>query len=267
MVDNVGEVQINDEVQQVSSEEEVSGSEKRKIELRSFVWKHFSKLPGGLRAKCHYCRKSYAAHSNSGTSGLSTHLDRCKVRKKMKAENDAKQQTLVCKKGKGPKGKDDGTAKVIHIGFNREACRMALVKMIIKDELPFRFVEAEGFLEFMETCCPKFEVPSRRTITRDILELYQNEKGLLKSILSANKQRVCITTDTWTSIQMSNFMVVTAHFIDEEWVLHKRILTFTPISNHKGDGIGKLIKNCLIDWGIEKLFTITVDNASANTLQ
>ena len=36
---------------------------------------------------------------------------------------------------------------------------MALVKMIIKDELPFIFVEAEGFLEFMETCCPKFEVP------------------------------------------------------------------------------------------------------------
>ncbi|KAH9707600.1 BED-type domain-containing protein [Citrus sinensis] len=181
----------------------------------------------------------------------------------MKAANDAKQQTLVCKKGKG---KDDGTAKVIYIGFNREACRMTLVKMIIKDELPFRFVKAEGFLEFMETCCPKFEVPSRRTITRNILELYQNEKGLLKSILSANKQRVCITTDTWTSIQMSNFMVVTTHFIDEEWVLHKRILTFTPISNHKGDGIGKLIENCLIDWRIEKLFTITVDNASANTL-
>ena len=73
---------------------------------------------------------------------------------------------------------------------------MALVKMIIKDELPFRFVEAEGFLEFMETCCPKFEVPSRRTIIRNILELYQNKKGLVKSVLSANKQSVCITTDT-----------------------------------------------------------------------
>ena len=48
--------------------------------------------------------------------------------------------------------------------------------------------------------------------------------------------------------------------------LDKRILTFTPISNHKGDGIGKLIENCLIDWRIKKLFTITVDNASANTL-
>ena len=61
-------------------------------------------------------------------------------------------------------------------------------------------------------------------------------------------------------------MVFTAHFIDEEWVLHKRILTFTPISNQKGDDIRKLIENYLIDTGIEKFFTITVDNASANTL-
>ena len=44
-----------------------------------------------------------------------------------------------------------------------------------------------------------------------------------------------------------NFIVVMAHFIDEEWFLHKRVFTFTPISNHKGDGIGKLIENCLID--------------------
>ena len=55
------------------------------------MWKHFLKLSRAHRAKWHYCCKSYTAHSNSGTSGLSTHLDRCKVRKKMKAENDAKQ--------------------------------------------------------------------------------------------------------------------------------------------------------------------------------
>ena len=46
-------------------------------------------------------------------------------------------------------------------------------------------------------------------------------------------------------------MVITAHFFDVEWVLHKRILSFTPIANHKGDDIGKLIETCLIDCGIE----------------
>lgn len=47
------------------------------------------------------------------------------MRKKLKAANDAKQHTLVRKKGKG---KNDSTAKVIHVLFNREACRMTLLK-------------------------------------------------------------------------------------------------------------------------------------------
>ncbi|KAK0585151.1 hypothetical protein LWI29_023987 [Acer saccharum] len=36
------------------------------------------------------------------------------------------------------------------------------------------------------------------------------------------------------------------------------------IPDHKGETIGKIIESCLLDWGIEKVLTITVDNASAN---
>ena len=100
--------------------------------------------------------------------------------------------------------------------------------MIIKDELPFKFIETEGFLEFMATCCPKFDVPLQKTITRDILQLYENEKKMLKNMFTPNHQRVCITTDTWTSIQMCNCMVITTHFIDKKWELHKRILSLYP---------------------------------------
>ena len=38
--------------------------------------------------------------------------------------------------------------------------------MSIKDELPISFVEGEGFLE----------LPSQKTIIRDVLQLYENEK-------------------------------------------------------------------------------------------
>ncbi|KAG8473160.1 hypothetical protein CXB51_035123 [Gossypium anomalum] len=34
--------------------------------------------------------------------------------------------------------------------------------------------------------------------------------------------------------------------------------------NHKGESIGMVIEKCLMNWGIDKLFTITVDNASSN---
>nr|XP_048336254.1 zinc finger BED domain-containing protein RICESLEEPER 2-like [Ziziphus jujuba var. spinosa] len=59
-------------------------------------------------------------------------------------------------------------------------------------------------------------------------------------------------------------MTLTAHFIDDDWKLHKRILNFCIVQNHKGETIGKVIENCLIEWGIERVFTITVDNASSN---
>jgi hypothetical protein len=36
------------------------------------------------------------------------------------------------------------------------------------------------------------------------------------------------------------------------------------IPNHKGDTIGRMIKDCLLKRGISKIFTITVDNASSN---
>ena len=68
----------------------------------------------------------------------------------------------------------------------------------------------------------------------------------------------------WTSVQNINYMVITAHFIDDDWNLHKRILNFCQIANHKRDTIGRAIENCLEGWGIDRLFAITVDNANSN---
>ncbi|KAK9901918.1 hypothetical protein M0R45_001852 [Rubus argutus] len=59
-------------------------------------------------------------------------------------------------------------------------------------------------------------------------------------------------------------MVLAAHFIDSNWNLHKRILNFCVIANHRGNTIGKLIETCLNEWRIFKVLTITVDNASSN---
>jgi hypothetical protein len=37
------------------------------------------------------------------------------------------------------------------------------------------------------------------------------------------------------------------------------------VKGHRGEDIGKYLQNCLVAWGIEKGFTITVDNTSANS--
>jgi len=111
---------------------------------------------------------------------------------------------------------------------------------------------------------PRFDVPSHLTIWRDYLKIYVYEKEKLKKAL--NDQRLCLTTNTLTSIQNINYMCLTAYWIDEGWNLNKRILNFYQVSNHKGETISQTIKSCLLEWGIHNILTITVDNASSNNL-
>ncbi|KAI5317193.1 hypothetical protein L3X38_036900 [Prunus dulcis] len=59
-------------------------------------------------------------------------------------------------------------------------------------------------------------------------------------------------------------MVVKPHFMDIDWKLHKRIINFKKITSHKVIDIGKTLCACLNAWGIVKVLSITVDNASAN---
>jgi hypothetical protein len=44
----------------------------------------------------------------------------------------------------------------------------------------------------------------------------------------------------------------------------KKILGFVLVDGHKGEDIGKSLDKLLIEWGIEKMCTITIDNAYLN---
>lgn len=61
-------------------------------------------------------------------------------------------------------------------------------------------------------------------------------------------------------------MCLTAHFIDDNWKLKKRIINFQQVEDHKGETLGRKIESCLIEWNIDSIFTLTVDNASSNNL-
>ena len=61
-------------------------------------------------------------------------------------------------------------------------------------------------------------------------------------------------------------MVITVYYIDALWRLKKLIIGFKHITDHKGQTIATVLLDCLAEWGIEKVFCITVDattNSSA----
>ncbi|KAG7582739.1 HAT C-terminal dimerization domain [Arabidopsis suecica] len=200
---------------------------KRKLPPRSPAWNVFTRLEKDEnRCSCNYCGKIYSCNpATCGTSNMNTHMKKCKAYLDH-VESDS--QNVLVSSG----GRTSGAGMIKP--FDQNVCRQATVKMIIIDELPFSFVENDGFKHFCEMAVPWFTIPSRRTITRDAVGLYRAEKTALKTILSRNRQAM------------------------------SRIISFSPIPDHKGETIANQFLRSLDDWGIEKVFSITLDNASAN---
>jgi hypothetical protein len=75
---------------------------------------------------------------------------------------------------------------------------------------------------------------------------------------------VCLTNDIWIFVQNINCMCITTHWIHSDWNLHKKVLNFYQVSNHKCETIGKILESCLSDWGIDIILTIILNNESPN---
>lgn len=248
----------------IAQSQTVESKIKKERKKRSRAWDHFTPKTdsdGNAKGVCNYCKAEYFADTKEhGTTSMLGHISRCK---KMPYNIDTKQAKLAFQPVIGG---NKGDVAIVPWKFDQEECRKALCRMIIIDELPFRFVEKEGFKQFMKVAQPCFRIPSRTTVTRDCFDLFDEEKHKLMNLFKETQQRVCLTTDTWTSVQRINYMVITAHWIDTKWTLHKRIINFCPISSHRGEDLAKAIGKCLHEWGLHRIFTVTVDNASSNNV-
>ncbi|XP_010462855.1 PREDICTED: zinc finger BED domain-containing protein RICESLEEPER 2-like [Camelina sativa] len=222
----------------------------RQITPRSGVWVHFTRLPNNRNiCTCHYCKREYKCPSKSGTKNLWNHLEVCKEHKAWLEGKDPKLSQQVINK--------DGNlqnAKVREIVF-REASN----EMLVIGELPLSFIECMAWRHF----CSKmnlYKPHSRRTATRDIVEMFIQRKSTMRKWFIANKQRVSLTIDIWVSdvtdnvnypsfysqMARASYMVITTHYIDQYWRLKKLIIGFKYVTDHKRK-------------------TISVDNATANT--
>ncbi|CAN1294021.1 Zinc finger BED domain-containing protein RICESLEEPER 2 [Linum perenne] len=187
---------------------------------------------GEKKAECTICKKVLVADpKKNGTSSCTYHAIACQRKLKAKFsidQNEGQQATL---------------------SFQPSSSRVSYDKpWVFNQRLPFHFVEHDGFRRFMIIYCPKFRIPCRKTIRSE----------------DFCASRVSITIDTWTSVQNLNYMCITTHYVGKDWKLHKKIINFTKITSHKGDDIGAKLAECLEEWGLKNVFTVTVDNASTN---
>ncbi|KAL4597113.1 hypothetical protein ACB092_12G212500 [Castanea dentata] len=96
------------------------------------------------------------------------------------------------------------------------------------------------------------------------MKIYRREKENLKHDLKSITRRFCLTLDLWSSPNTNEYMVLTTHYVDEHWVLQKKVLSFCHVPPPRGGVIlAERLLGLLKEWSIEKrVFTSTLDNVS-----
>ncbi|CAM8999468.1 unnamed protein product [Rhodiola kirilowii] len=205
---------------------------------KSEVWNYFEKTETKvndavvLKAKCVVCGEFLSRGGNHGTHHLLRHIQR--HHKSVTQNLDIRKQMQLGLNASG---------NLSNFKFDKNAARQELVKYIIKAELPFTFIEKYDFCGMIQRSFqPQFTGFSATTCKRDVLKLFSTSKAELMKFFDEFDGKVCLTSDVWSSRQKMGYMSLTAHYIDKNWVLNKRILSFKMIEYpHSGESLAQHI--------------------------
>jgi hypothetical protein len=228
---------------------------KKQKKLSLVVWDHFTRTETGttivdgkkmkhFTATCKVCFQKFVGDGKQGT----THL-----------WNHQKEKHSRCK-GQRVLNTNGETFK-----YDEELSRKKLTLAIVMHEYPFRIVEHEYFVDFIKSLRPSFPMKSRITCRKEILDMFKEEKEKAYQFFGSLSCRLSCTMDLWTSRQNMSYMCVTAHFIDENWAMQKRIIRFMRLrGRYSGANLSQAVMKVLFDWNIDKkIFSITLDNDCA----
>ncbi|XP_017233237.1 zinc finger BED domain-containing protein RICESLEEPER 2-like [Daucus carota subsp. sativus] len=206
---------------------------------------------------CKLCKSKMKLGSSGCTTTLNRHVDKCK-----RTHGQTSQATLQFQPS-------DSVSSEVTLGnfkYDHAEMRKVISHYILVNELPFRHVESFMFDKVMRTATPFWQKISRHVVKKDCVSTYEIEKNKLRELLKSVR-KINITTDMWTSShQKLGYMVVTGHWIDSDWNLNMRVLTFCNVPPpHSGFVISEALLKCFNEWGIiDKIGTLIVDNAAAN---
>ena len=130
---------------------------------------------------------------------------------------------------------------------------------------PTFVVEDAGFKKLVSVLDHRYQIPCRRTITREILpKKYESTKAKIQEDMNTATS-VALTTDIWTSCQTKSYFCVTAHVINGEknWELKSYLLeTFDFCSDQTAANISTELQ-VVESWNIQdKVVCVVTDNAA-----
>ena len=137
---------------------------------------------------------------------------------------------------------------------------------IVKDGLPLRIIEKDGFKRMLKKFDSRYEPPSRNYISRTSVPLlYAATVQKVKEKLSGIAY-FASTTDMWSStVGLRPYMSYTVHFVDDQWNLQSLSLgTHYLPEDHTAMILGEAMESTLQEWDLkpDQQVALTTDNGS-----
>lgn len=247
-------VSSNETQPELATQPAMDSRQRSRMTPRSGIWSHFTKTLGSdgkQSVKCNSCDTSYTFSKNSGTTNLWRHYN-------------SNHKNARFSQGTLTSGGTMARPEPMSAEEN-EALTKLLVSAIVDSSVSFSFVENDFFRKFVAKLNPRYDVPSRKMLTRRILAAYQVEISSMKSYLQRSVDgKMSFTTDAWSSRIFRSYMAITAHWIDADWNLKSTLLNFVRFySPHTATNVKTLLLEELENWNISnKVMALTTDNGS-----
>ncbi|XP_021321373.1 zinc finger BED domain-containing protein RICESLEEPER 2-like [Sorghum bicolor] len=206
-----------------------------------------------VKAICKICKKVLSGRSAAGTGHILRHAKGCLA--KLDRQNKVQSRLAFSSDG-----------ALHNWNYDPTVARTELCRLIARLDLPLGFGDTDAFEEYIVRAHnPRFVRSSRRTTTRDLDKLFAERRAMIRNCVHASSS-VALTSDIWSGNAKEDYICVVAHYVNSNWELQKKIIGLRLIEvKHNGENISAAIASVVEEYGlIDKIFSITLDNASSN---
>ena len=145
--------------------------------------------------------------------------------------------------------------------LNKEKLDGIVCSMILKDLLPTKFIENEGFKTLLVQTSPGYNLPKESQIEIQIKSLYDEGKTVLQRKL-AKINHFAVTAELWPTTT-KYFVTVSALTIDNDWEDETFVLETVELrSPQTSSNIRNILERVLNKWHINQRTMAVVHNVS-----
>lgn len=128
-----------------------------------------------------------------------------------------------------------------------------MATFLVVENTPLRTVEKPAFRETLQSFDKQYELQSKKYLSNTVIpQLFNETKEKIIAELH-NLDFFSATTDMWSSVNMTQFLSLTVHFINKNSELKSRCLqtAFTPES-HTADNLAESLHSAFKEWGLNE---------------